>query len=150
VKIALGCDHAGFPLKEHVRRHLEGSSYSCKDFGVFSEDSVDYPDIANSAAEAVQAGEYDYGILICGTGIGMSIAANKLKGIRAARCDEAYSAKCAREHNNANILTMGSRVIGPGLAIDIVDQFLRASFAGGRHSKRLFKIEKIEAGDINS
>lgn len=150
MKIAFGSDHAGYRLKEHILKHLEASPHSCKDFGVFSEDSVDYPDLAISVAAAVQSGEYDYGILICGTGIGMSIAANKNNGIRAALCGEAYSAKCAREHNDANILTMGSRVIGPGLAQDIVDQFLNTAFTGGRHSNRLHKIERLETKDPNS
>ncbi len=145
MKVALGCDHAGFKLKEHIRKYVENSSHTCKDFGVFSEDSIDYPDIAVSVAAAVQSGEYDCGILICGTGIGMSIAANKNAGIRAALCGEAYSAKCAREHNDANILTMGSRVIGPGLALDIVDHFLTTPFSGGRHVNRLQKIERLEA-----
>ncbi len=150
MRIALGSDHAGYCLKEQVCKHLEASPHSCKDFGVFTEESVDYPDIAASVAAGVQSGEYDCGILICGTGIGMSIAANKNNGIRAALCGEAYSAKCAREHNNANVLTMGSRVTGPGLALDIVDQFLNTTFSGGRHSRRLQKIESLETKDIKS
>ncbi len=149
MKIALGSDHAGYILKEHVRKHLDNLSYICKDFGVYSEDRADYPDIAFSVSKAVCSGEYSYGILICGTGIGMSIAANKFKGIRAALCCQAYSAKYAREHNGANVLTMGSRVIGPGLALNIVDQFLNTSFAGGRHSNRIKKITEVEAKEIN-
>ncbi len=145
MKIALGSDHAGFRLKEHVRKHVESSSHTCKDFGVFSEESADYPDIAASVTAAVQTGEFDYGILICGTGIGMSIAANKNTGIRAALCGEGYSARCAREHNDANVLAMGSRVIGPGLALEIVEHFLSTPFAGGRHENRLHKIEGLEA-----
>lgn len=144
MKIAVGSDHAGFRLKEQVCKYLEGQAFTCKDLGVFSEESADYPDLALAVASAVQSGEYDYGILICGTGIGMSIAANKNTGIRAALCGDPYSAKCAREHNNANILTMGSRVIGPGLAMEIVVQFLNTTFSGGRHSNRLHKIEKLE------
>ncbi len=144
MKVALGNDHAGYLLKESIIGHLNITRRSCKDFGVLSEESVDYPDIVALVVEAVLSGEYDCGILICGTGIGMSIAANKYKGIRAALCGEAYSARCAREHNNANVLTMGSRVTGQGLAVDITETFLTASFEGGRHNRRLEKIIAIE------
>ncbi len=144
MKIAVGSDHAGFLLKESVIGHLRAAERPYRDFGVLSEDSVDYPDIAAPVADAVRSGECDFGILICGTGIGMSIAANKHKGIRAALCGETYSAHCSREHNDANILAMGSRVTGPGLAIDIVEAFLNTLFAGGRHSRRLDKITVIE------
>ncbi len=144
MKIALGSDHAGFLLKESVVEYLRAAELSYKDFGVSSEESVDYPDIAVSVVNAVQAGECEFGILICGTGIGMTITANKHRGIRAALCSEAYSARCAREHNDANVLTMGSRVIGPGLAVDVVESFLKASFDGGRHARRLEKISLIE------
>ncbi len=150
MKIALGSDHAGFRLKEHIRDHVESSSHTCKDFGVFSEASADYPDIAAFVTAAVQSGEYDCGILICGTGIGMSIAANKNTGIRAALCGQGYSAKCAREHNDANILAMGSRVIGPGLALEILDLFLSTPFAGGRHENWLHKIQELEAGNART
>ncbi len=146
-KIVLGSDHAGFILKKHIREHLEKMSYTCKDVGVYSEDRADYPDIALAASKAVCSGEFGCGILICGTGIGMSIAANKFRGIRAALCSEPYSAKYAREHNGANILTMGSRVIGPGLALNIVEQFLKTPFAGGRHSNRVKKIMAMEMQD---
>ncbi len=142
--IAIGSDHAGVQLKTLVVEHLKVSSVACKDFGVNSEESVDYPDIASAVTESVLSRQCEVGILICGTGIGMSIAANKKRGIRAALCAEPYSARCAREHNDANILTMGSRVIGPGLAAEIVDTFLKAEFARGRHSRRLDKIEVIE------
>ena len=142
--IAIGSDHAGVQLKTLVVEHLKASSVDCKDFGVNSEDSVDYPDIASTVTEAVQSRQCQLGILICGTGIGMSIAANKRRGIRAALCAEPYSARCAREHNDANVLAMGSRVIGPGLAAEIVDTFLKAEFARGRHSRRLDKIEVLE------
>lgn len=144
MKIALGCDHAGFQLKNYIVEHLKTAERSYEDFGVFSEESVDYSDQATLVCKAVISGECRFGILICGTGIGMSIAANKYKGIRAALCSETYSARCARQHNNANILTMGSRVIGPGLAAEIVGVFLAASFEGGRHVKRLEKISIIE------
>ena len=144
MKVALGSDHAGFSLKEYIAEHLGARDKSFLDCGVSSEDSVDYPDIAVSVVNAVLSGECECGILICGTGIGMSIAANKHKGIRAALCGEPYSAKCARKHNDANILTMGSRVIGPGLAVEIVESFLAEPFEGGRHKRRLDKINFIE------
>ncbi|MGM0651186.1 MAG: ribose 5-phosphate isomerase B [Bacillota bacterium] len=144
MKVALGSDHAGFSLKENIAEYLRSINRSYLDCGVSSEDSVDYPDIAVTVVDAVNSGECEYGILICGTGIGMSIAANKHKGIRAALCGEPYSAKCARKHNDANVLTMGSRVIGSGLAAEIVKTFLSESFDGGRHRRRLDKIEFIE------
>jgi len=148
MKIALGSDHAGFILKKQLVEHLKATGSTYKDFGVFNEESADYPDQADLVALAVQSGEYNFGILICGTGIGMSIAANKHRGIRAALCSESYSARCAREHNDANILTMGSRVIGPGLAVQIVENFLNTPFTGGRHSNRLLKIERLETKNI--
>ena len=144
MKIALGSDHAGYDLKEEVAVHLKNSGCEIKDHGVFSRDSADYPDTAETVSQAVQSGEVDFGILVCGTGIGMSIAANKRKGIRAALCAEPYSARCAREHNNANILTLGSRVPGPGLAINITDVFMATSFEGGRHLRRVDKITELE------
>lgn len=144
LKIAIGSDHGGFKLKEEIRKMLQEKGYNFKDFGTFSEDSVDYPDIALDVARAVQEGTYDRGILVCGTGIGIGIAANKLKGIRAALCHDTFSARASREHNDANILTMGERVIGPGLARDIVSVWLSADFAGGRHSRRVGKIAVIE------
>lgn len=144
MKVALGSDHAGYSLKEHVAEYLDTSEISFLDCGVSSEDSVDYPDLAVSVVNAVMSGECECGILICGTGIGMSIAANKHKGIRAALCCEPYSAKCARKHNDANILTMGSRVIGPGLAVETIEAFFSESFDGGRHRRRLDKINFIE------
>lgn len=145
MKIALGSDHAGFPLKETIVDYLKITARPYKDFGVFSEESSDYPDNAAMVAQAVQSGEYAYGIIICGTGIGVSIAANKHNGIRAALCCEPYSARCAREHNDANVLAMGSRSIGPGLAISIVEAFLTTFFGGGRHSRRVDKITSIES-----
>ncbi|MFO7951310.1 MAG: ribose 5-phosphate isomerase B [Bacillota bacterium] len=144
MKIALASDHAGMKLKDCLAGFLKRSGVSFHDFGVYSEESVDYPDFAFAVANAVQTGEYTFGILICGTGIGMSIAANKYSGIRAALCSETYSARCAREHNNANVLTMGSRVIGPGIANEIVAAFLQTGFAGGRHENRLNKITELE------
>lgn len=144
MKIALGSDHAGFLLKETVAEHLSAEAIDFIDCGVFSAVSADYPDLARLVSECVSSQKCTMGILICGTGIGMSIAANKYKNIRAALCGETFSASLARRHNNANILTMGSRVIGPGLALDIVDTFIRASFEGGRHQQRIDKITATE------
>jgi ribose 5-phosphate isomerase B len=144
MNIAIGSDHAGFQLKALIIEHLQSLKISYRDFGVFNEDSVDYPDLAAQVARVVQSQEFDYGILICGTGIGMSIVANKHRGIRAALCSDPYSARLAREHNNANVLTFGSRIIGPGLAAEIVSAFTAASFSGGRHERRVGKIETFD------
>lgn len=144
MKIALGSDHGGYNLKELVKKHLDELKIEYKDFGCNGCDSVDYPDFALPVAESVVSGDFDRGILICGTGIGMSIAANKVPGIRAAVCTDTFSAKMCRMHNDANILAMGERVIGPGVAIDIVDAFLKEEFQGGRHSIRIGKIKNIE------
>lgn len=142
--IALGSDHAGFPLKEVVRKYLEEQQISFKDYGCFNTDSVDYPDQALKVAQAIVTGEADRGILICGTGIGISISANKVPGIRAALCGDVYSAKYTRLHNDANILAMGDRVLGEGLALEIVKTFLETEFEGGRHQRRVDKIAQIE------
>lgn len=144
MKIVLGSDHAGFTLKEMIRERLEQGDYEVADFGTFCENSVDYPDIALPLAKAVAAGEFTLGILVCGTGAGMAMAANKQRGIRAALCGDTFTARCAREHNDANILTLGARVTGPGPALEIVETFLRSSFQGGRHSRRLDKITFME------
>ena len=144
MKIAIGCDHGGFELKNEIIKYLESENYEVKDFGTYSTDSCDYPDIAQPVAEAVAAKEFDFGILICGTGIGIGIAANKVPGIRAALCSDTFSAHATREHNNANILTMGQRVVGTGLALEIVKTFLNAEFEGDRHLKRIEKITAIE------
>ncbi len=144
MKIALGSDHAGFQLKQTIADHLGSAGIVYEDFGVFAENSIDYPDQAALVAGAVKSDQCSCGILICGTGIGMSIAANKYKGIRAALCGDTFSARYAREHNNANILTMGSRVIGSGLALAIVDTYLKSSFEGGRHNRRIEKITLAE------
>lgn len=149
MSIALGSDHAGFDLKSAIIRHLEKIGREYKDYGVYSEESADYPDLAAAVSTAVQNGKSDFGIVICGTGIGVSIAANKHVGIRAALCAESYSARCAREHNNANVLALGSRVTGVGLAVEIVDVFLEASFEGGRHLRRIEKIDRIEQIENN-
>lgn len=144
MKVAIGSDHGGFHLKEEIKKLLEEMQIEYKDFGTYSADSVDYPDISYEVAKAVQGGAYPRGILICGTGIGIGIAANKLPGIRAALCHDTFSARASREHNDANILTMGERVIGPGLARDIVKIWLNTEFSGGRHLRRVEKISGLE------
>ncbi|NMD42998.1 MAG: ribose 5-phosphate isomerase B [Firmicutes bacterium] len=144
MKIVLGSDHAGFLLKEEIRAYLAGTGHEAADFGTFCENSVDYPDIALPLAEAVAAGNYTLGILICGTGVGMAIAANKHPGIRAALCGDPFTARFAREHNDANVLTLGARVTGPGLALEIVDTFINSIFQGERHRRRLKKIAFME------
>ncbi|MDF2521320.1 MAG: sugar-phosphate isomerase, RpiB/LacA/LacB family [Clostridia bacterium] len=144
MKLAIGSDHGGFALKSEILKHIQGQGYDVKDFGCYSTDSVDYPDVGSAVAEAVAKGEYDRGIIICGTGIGISIAANKVPGIRAALCGDCFSAKASREHNNANILAMGERVIGVELAKMIADIWLTTEFSGGRHSRRVDKIGDIE------
>ncbi|MBE6065509.1 ribose 5-phosphate isomerase B [Clostridium cochlearium] len=144
MKIALGSDHAGLKLKKEIMKHLEGKDIEFKDFGTNTEESCDYPDYAKEVANQVANKNYDLGILICGTGIGISIAANKVPGIRAALCSDTFSAHSAREHNNANILALGERVVGVGLALDIVDTFLSSEFQGGRHKRRVDKISDIE------
>jgi len=144
VKVAIASDHAGFRLKEEVAALLRETGIEYRDFGTFSEEAVDYPDLALVVAEAVRSGDFDRGVLCCGTGIGVAICANKVPGIRAALCHDTFSARAAREHNCANILTMGQRVIGPGLAREIVSTWLQAEFQGGRHARRIEKIEAIE------
>ncbi len=144
MNIAIGSDHAGFNLKQEVKRLLAELGHSCEDFGANSTDSVDYPDFAFAVADAVVQGRFDQGILICGSGIGMSMVANKVPGIRAALCPDTFSARGARQHNNANILGMGERVIGVGLAREIVTAYLSAEFEGGRHAVRLEKMKSRE------
>ena len=141
--IAIGSDHAGYELKCEVIKHLEERGVEYIDCGCNGE-SVDYPDIAEKTCEVVTSGKADKGILICGTGVGISISANKIKGIRAALCGDWYSAKYTRLHNDANVLCMGGRVIGSGLAAEIVDIFLDTEFEGGRHARRVDKIMKLE------
>jgi ribose 5-phosphate isomerase B len=144
MKIALGSDHGGLSLKEEIIKHLESQNIEVKDFGTHTEDSCDYPDYALKVAEEVVAQNFELGILICGTGIGISIAANKVPGIRAALCSDTFSAHATREHNNANILALGARVVGKGLVLDIVDAFINAKFEGDRHQIRIDKITEIE------
>ena len=142
--IALGCDHGGFELKNHILKYLEDKGVDVHDYGTYDEKSVDYPDCAAPVCKAIQNGEAEFGILICGTGIGISMAANKHKGIRAALCSDVYSAKMTRQHNDAQILCLGGRVTGRELAFMIVDTFLSQEFEGGRHQTRVEKIHKIE------
>lgn len=145
--IALGCDHGGFPLMQEIKAHLDELGLEYKDFGTYSEESCDYPVYAEKAAKAVASGECDRGILVCGTGIGISIAANKIKGIRAALCSDCFSAEMTRRHNDANMLALGGRVLGAGLALKIVDTFLATGFDGGRHQRRIDLISGIENGN---
>jgi ribose 5-phosphate isomerase B len=145
MKIALGSDHGGYQLKENLKKYLKELNVEYKDFGCNSEKSVDYPDIGFKIAREVKNRNYDKGILICGTGIGMSIVANKIRGIRASLCHDVFSARYAREHNDANILTLGGRVIDSGLAKEIVKVWLNTDFSGEeRHLKRLNKIKQEE------
>ena len=144
MKIALGCDHGGYAMKEDIKKQLEGLGHEVKDCGTYSTESCDYPIFGEAAARAVASGECEYGIVVCTTGIGISIAANKVKGIRAALCGDCYSAEMTRRHNDANILAMGARVLGPGLALKIVDTFLNTEFEGGRHARRIALISDIE------
>ncbi len=146
--IALGADHGGYELKEAIKKHLEERNIEYKDFGTFSTESVDYAPIAAKTARSVASGECEKGILCCGTGIGISMAANKVKGIRAACCSDYFSAKYTRLHNDANILAMGGRVVGVGLALELVDVFLDTEFEGGRHQRRIDQITAIENEEI--
>ncbi|MCO1601512.1 ribose 5-phosphate isomerase B [Desulfosporosinus nitroreducens] len=147
MRVALGADHGGYELKEAIRTHLETQGIEVLDFGTHSKDSVDYPKYGFAVGSAITKGEADLGIAVCGTGLGISMAANKIPGIRAAVCSETFSARMAREHNDANILALGARVIGAGLALDIVDIFLKTSFSGGRHALRVSLISNIERGE---
>ncbi len=144
MKIAIGADHAGFRLKEHLARFLENQGHQVEDQGTFSEDSVDYPDFAAAVAGEVIAGRADRGLLVCGTGVGIAIAANKVDGIRAATCNDLFTAGKAREHNDANILSLGARVVGEGLAEDIVQRFMTTDFEAGRHQRRVDQIRALE------
>lgn len=144
-KIALGSDHAGAPLKEEIIAHLKEKGYELKDFGTSADAPADYPDPALAVAQSVVSGEFDRGVLVCGTGIGISIAANKVPGVRCAMLSDTFSARATRLHNDANVMAMGGRVIGVELAKDIVDVFLETEFSGvERHQKRIDKITQIE------
>lgn len=142
--LAIGCDHGGFELKNHIISYLKEQGMEIKDYGTYDENSVDYPDIAKKVCEAITSGECERGILVCGTGIGMSIAANKIKGIRAAMCTDVYSAKMTTQHNNTNVLCLGGRVVGRELAFMICDTWLSEKFLGGRHQNRIDKISELE------
>ncbi len=142
--IALGADHGGYELKESIKKHLDEKGIAYRDFGTLTGEAIDYPVIAEQVANAVAAGEYEKAILCCGTGIGISMAANKVKGIRCACCSDYFSAYYTRLHNDANILAMGGRVVGPGLACMLVDVFLETEFEGGRHQRRIDLIKAIE------
>ena len=144
MKIAIGCDHAGFALKNEITQILEGFNIEWEDFGTKDEESVDYPDFGEKVSSAVSKGNVDRGILICGTGIGMSIVANKFPGVRAALCSEDYSAKMSRLHNDANLLVLPGRVIDKETAMQIVKMWFKTDFEGGRHQRRLDKITDIE------
>ncbi len=142
--IALGADHGGFGLKEFIKKHLEKKGIEYKDFGTYSEDSVDYPVYAEKVCKAIQEGVCESGILCCGTGIGISMAANKFKGIRCALVRDSFSARLTKEHNNANVLALGGRVTGTELAADIIDSWMNAEFQGGRHQGRIDIISSFE------
>ncbi len=147
MRISIGGDHAGFELKERVKTLLEERQYRVADMGTSSGESVDYPDYAAAVAQAVSSGEADRGVLVCGTGIGMSITANKFANVRAALCHDVETARLSRQHNNANVLAIGSRVLDPELALTIVQEWMDTTFEGGRHSRRLEKITALE-GDV--
>ena len=142
--LAIGCDHGGYTLKEEILKHLEAQGVEYMDCGCFSADSVDYPDIAEALCANITDGSCEKGILLCGTGVGMSMSANKAKGIRACVCSDTFSAHATRAHNDANVLCMGERVVGIGLALDIVEAFLTTEFEGGRHARRVAKIAALE------
>ena len=148
MKIAIGCDHGGFELKEAVRGYLEERQIPYEDFGAYNTDSVDYAPIAAKAARAVAAGQADFGVLVCSTGIGISMAANKVKGIRCALCGDTLSAEMCRRHNNANILCMGGKVVDKDTALKLLYIFLHTEFESGRHQRRIDQIAQIEEGTI--
>lgn len=143
--VALAADHGGFELKEQIKKHLEAAGVPYQDFGCLEPTPCDYPDVALPACQAVLGGECRCALLFCGTGVGISIAANKIKGIRACCCSDAFSAEYTRRHNDANVLCMGGRVVGPGLACQLADIFLRTPFEGGRHQTRIDKLAALEA-----
>lgn len=144
MRLVCGSDHAGFRLKQELQRHLENKGVTVHDVGTHSPETCDYPDIAVLAAREVASGEANFGLLVCGTGIGMAMAANKVAGVRAAAVSDTFSAHASREHNDANVLCLGERVVGVGLAKDILDAFLSAAFAGGRHASRVAKINALD------
>ena len=148
MKIAIGNDHTAVKMKKHIKKYVEEKGYEVVNFGTDTNESCDYPRFGKAVADAIVKGECDLGILICGTGIGISLAANKVKGIRAAVCSEPYSARLTRQHNNANIIAFGARVVDIETAEKIVDEFLDAEFEGGRHQNRIDLITAIENGEL--
>ena len=147
MKIAIGNDHVAVEMKNLVKEHLKSKGYEVVNFGTDSGERANYPVYGKKVADAVASGECDFGVLICGTGVGISLAANKVKGIRACVCSDPYTARLTRQHNNANIIAFGARVIGPELALMIVDEFFGAEFEGGRHQTRIDMISAIENGE---
>ncbi len=147
--IVVGCDHAACGLKGKVITHLQGKGYDVIDVGTYTDDSCNYPDYAHAACVKIQSGEAALGILICGTGIGMSMAANKPRGIRAAACSDTFSAAMTRMHNDANVLCFGARVVGEGLALELVDAYLNAEYMGGKHQTRVDMITAIENAEMS-
>ena len=147
MKLSIGSDHGGYALKQEIMKHLSERGIAYRDYGTYSEESCDYPDYGEAVGRAVASGECERGIVVCGTGIGISIAANKVRGVRCALCGDCFSAQMAREHNDANVLALGARVLGAGLALKIVDTFLDSAFAGGRHERRVAKLMAIEGGE---
>ena len=144
MKVAMACDHGGLDLKNVLKEELEAMGHEVVDFGTYTHDSVDYPDFGYKAAKAVSDGQCEKGVVVCGTGIGISITCNKVHGIRCALCHDVFSAKATRAHNDANMLAMGQRVIGPGLAIEILHAFFEGEYEGGRHDLRIQKLMAIE------
>ncbi|MFN8579231.1 MAG: ribose 5-phosphate isomerase B [Candidatus Sericytochromatia bacterium] len=144
MKIIIGADHGGYELKNSISEWLKSKNYEIKDIGVFTSDSVDYPDISKTVGEAVSKGDYDRGILVCGSGVGVNIAVNKIKGIRSTHCHDTVIARLSREHNDTNVITMGGRFIAKELAQEILDIWLKTEFLGGRHQNRVNKISEME------
>jgi len=144
MKIAMACDHGGFRLKNVLKADLEKNGYEVEDFGTYTEESCDYPDFAVKAAKAVASGKCDRGVVVCGTGIGVSMTANKVDGIRCALCHDVFSAKATRNHNDSNMLAMGQRVIGEGLALEILHTWMSSEYEGGRHDARIAKMMALE------
>lgn len=149
MKLGIAADHGGYDLKEQIKQHIEAKGIEIIDYGTHSLESVDYPDYAYKLTTAVLSKEVDLGIAICGTGVGISIACNKVEGIRAAHCTDSFTARATRQHNDANIICLGGRITGIEIAKDIIDNFLGSSFDGGRHQNRINKITAIEKGEYN-
>ena len=149
LRVAVGSDHAGFSIKEAIKKYLENAGYAIDDQGTSSEDSVDYPDFGKAVGERVASKQADLGIAVCGSGIGISIAANKVPGIRAALAHDVDTAQLAREHNDANVLALGARIVTPATALEMVQTFLNTPFAGGRHQRRLDKITALEKQELD-